>query len=178
MNRRRSHQLTNPHQQYSLFNDYSGQIVYESWTWSFYNVLFTVLPPLVIGIFDQFVSARMLDRYPQLYKLGQSNAFFTKSAFWQWIGNAFYHSIVSLLEVLSEKVLADTISLYSSCSFSQSCLSAEVSSRVTGKIQAIGSGAQHYTSWYYSPSWERPLWCQSEHALFRFPVLLSTNPND
>ena len=81
--------------QYSLFNDYSGQIVYESWTWSFYNVLFTVLPPLVIGIFDQFVSARMLDRYPQLYKLGQSNAFFTKSAFWQWIGNAFYHSIVS-----------------------------------------------------------------------------------
>ncbi|KAG7527721.1 hypothetical protein FFLO_06652 [Filobasidium floriforme] len=79
---------------YSLFNDYSGQIVYESWTWSFYNVLFTVLPPLVIGIFDQFVSARMLDRYPQLYKLGQSNAFFTKSAFWQWIGNAFYHSIL------------------------------------------------------------------------------------
>jgi phospholipid-transporting ATPase len=61
-------------------------------------VLFTVLPPLVIGIFDQFVSARMLDRYPQLYKLGQSNAFFTKSAFWQWIGNAFYHSIVSARE--------------------------------------------------------------------------------
>ncbi|KAJ9100062.1 hypothetical protein QFC20_005586 [Naganishia adeliensis] len=77
---------------YSLFNDYSGQVVYESWTWSFYNVVFTILPPLVIGIFDQFVSARMLDRYPQLYQLGQSNSFFTPMAFWQWIGNAFYHS--------------------------------------------------------------------------------------
>lgn len=83
--------------QYSLFNDYSGQVVYESWTWSFYNVVFTILPPLVIGIFDQFVSARMLDRYPQLYQLGQSNSFFTPIAFWQWIGNAFYHSAVGPL---------------------------------------------------------------------------------
>lgn len=37
----------------------------------------------------------MLDRYPQLYQLGQSNSFFTPMAFWQWIGNAFYHSAVS-----------------------------------------------------------------------------------
>lgn len=44
----------------------------------------------------------MLDRYPQLYKLGQSNAFFTKSAFWQWIGNAFYHSIVSPTDALCD----------------------------------------------------------------------------
>lgn len=53
-----------------------------------------MLPPLVIGIFDQFVSARILDRYPQLYMLGQNNAFFTKTAFWLWVGNALYHSIV------------------------------------------------------------------------------------
>jgi phospholipid-transporting ATPase len=59
--------------------------------------VFTILPPLVIGIFDQFVSARMLDRYPQLYHLGQSNSFFTPQAFWQWVLNAFYHSLVSPL---------------------------------------------------------------------------------
>jgi len=79
---------------FSFFNNFSGQIANESWTLSFYNVLFTVLPPLVIGIFDQFVSARILDRYPQLYSLGQSNAFFTKKAFWFWIGNALYHSVI------------------------------------------------------------------------------------
>ncbi|ETW82459.1 hypothetical protein HETIRDRAFT_316630, partial [Heterobasidion irregulare TC 32-1] len=44
---------------FSFFNNVSGQIAYESWT-----VVFTVLPPLVIGIFDQFVSARILDRHP------------------------------------------------------------------------------------------------------------------
>ncbi|ESK93693.1 calcium transporting atpase [Moniliophthora roreri MCA 2997] len=79
---------------YSFFNNFSGQIAYESWTLSLYNVLFTVLPPLVIGVFDQFVSARILDRYPQLYMLGQRNEFFTKTAFWMWIANALYHSLL------------------------------------------------------------------------------------
>lgn len=62
---------------------------------SYFNVIFTILPPLVIGIFDQFVSARMLDRYPQLYQLGQQNYFFTPITFFYWVGNAFYHSVVS-----------------------------------------------------------------------------------
>ncbi|KAF8893873.1 aminophospholipid-transporting P-type ATPase [Infundibulicybe gibba] len=79
---------------YSFFNNFSGQIAYESWTLSLYNVVFTVLPPLVIGVFDQFVSARILDRYPQLYTLGQRNEFFTKTAFWLWVANALYHSLV------------------------------------------------------------------------------------
>jgi phospholipid-transporting ATPase len=79
---------------FSFFNNFSGQIAYESWTLTLYNVLFTVLPPLVIGVFDQFVSARFLDRYPQLYILGQRNAFFSKTSFWLWVGNALYHSIL------------------------------------------------------------------------------------
>ena len=92
--------------QFSFFNNFSGQIAYESWTLSFYNVLFTLLPPFVIGVFDQFVSARILDRYPQLYMLGQSNAFFTKTAFWLWVGNALYHSIVC---TSSSHILTDDI---------------------------------------------------------------------
>lgn len=80
--------------QFSFFNNFSGQTSFESWTFSLYNVLFTVLPPLVIGIFDQFVSARILDRYPQLYILGQKNLFFTRTAFWQWVVNALFHSLV------------------------------------------------------------------------------------
>ncbi|BEI85482.1 hypothetical protein CcaverHIS002_0508830 [Cutaneotrichosporon cavernicola] len=79
---------------YSWFNDFSGQISFEGWSMSFYNVIFTILPPLVIGIFDQFVSARMLDRYPQLYHLGQRNAFFTPVKFFEWVGNALYHSVL------------------------------------------------------------------------------------
>ena len=91
--------------QFSFFNNFSGQIAYESWTLSLYNVVFTLLPPLVIGIFDQFVSARILDRYPQLYMLGQKNAFFTRTQFWLWVGNALYHSIVRTLPLVLLPVL-------------------------------------------------------------------------
>lgn len=81
--------------QYSWFNSFSGQIAFEGWTMTYYNVIFTILPPLVIGIFDQFVSARMLDRYPQLYRLGQQNHFFAPVRFFYWVANAFFHSAVS-----------------------------------------------------------------------------------
>ncbi|KAK4639083.1 aminophospholipid translocase [Podospora bellae-mahoneyi] len=79
---------------YTFQNVFSGEVIYESWTLSFYNVFYTVLPPLVLGILDQFVSARLLDRYPQLYNLGQSNSFFNKRVFASWISNAVYHSLL------------------------------------------------------------------------------------
>lgn len=47
-----------------------------------------------MGIFDQFVSARLLDRYPQLYQLGQKGMFFRMHSFFSWVGNGFYHSIL------------------------------------------------------------------------------------
>ncbi|ORZ40601.1 hypothetical protein BCR44DRAFT_1176750 [Catenaria anguillulae PL171] len=79
---------------FALYNGFSGQTVYESWIISYYNVAFTVLPPLIIGIFDQFASARMLDRYPQMYMLGQRGEFFNVKIFWSWTFNALYHSLL------------------------------------------------------------------------------------
>lgn len=79
---------------FAFYNVFSGQVLYESWTLSFYNVFFTVLPPLAIGILDQFISARLLDRYPQLYIMGQQNSSFKLKVFAQWIANAVYHSVI------------------------------------------------------------------------------------
>ncbi|KAI7861361.1 hypothetical protein BDF14DRAFT_1904539 [Spinellus fusiger] len=79
---------------YAFYNGFSGSTLYESWTMSCFNVIFTFLPPLAIGIFDQFVSARMLDKYPQMYMLGQTNEFFNQKKFWGWFLNAVYHSLI------------------------------------------------------------------------------------
>ncbi|KAF1731528.1 putative phospholipid-transporting ATPase DRS2 [Beauveria bassiana] len=92
---------------YAFQNVFSGQVIYESWTLSFYNVFYTVFPPLAIGILDQFISARLLDRYPQLYTMGQQNLSFKIKVFWQWIANAVYHSIV--LYVFSELIWYDDL---------------------------------------------------------------------
>lgn len=66
---------------------------------SCFNVIFTILPPLAIGVFDQFSSARLLDKYPQMYMLGQNNEFFNQKRFWGWIANAIYHSLVSITTI-------------------------------------------------------------------------------
>ncbi|WBW71444.1 P-type ATPase [Schizosaccharomyces osmophilus] len=82
---------------FAFCNAFSGQVTYESWSISLYNVLFTVLPPIVIGIFDQYVSASQLYQYPQLYQLGQRGEFFNLKRFWAWIANGFYHSLLLFL---------------------------------------------------------------------------------
>lgn len=79
---------------YVFYNGFSGMSIYESWTVTFYNVICTALPPFALGIMDQYVSARLLLRYPQLYTLGQKGAFLNVTAFWQWICNGIYHSII------------------------------------------------------------------------------------
>ncbi|KOS17081.1 putative phospholipid-transporting ATPase [Escovopsis weberi] len=94
---------------YTFQNVFSGEIIYESWTLSFYNVFYTVLPPLAIGILDQFISARLLDRYPQLYMMGQQNTAFKLKVFAQWIANAIYHSLV--LYIFSELIWYDDLVL-------------------------------------------------------------------
>ena len=48
-----------------------------------------------MGIFDQFISARLLDRYPQLYQLGQKGVFFRMHTFFCWVANGFYHSLIA-----------------------------------------------------------------------------------
>ncbi|KAI0013991.1 phospholipid-translocating P-type ATPase [Xylariaceae sp. FL0662B] len=94
---------------YTFQNVFSGAILFESWTLSFYNVFYTVLPPLVMGILDQFISARLLDRYPQLYTLGQRNQFFKIGTFAAWIASAVYHSI--LLYIFAELIWYDELKL-------------------------------------------------------------------
>lgn len=147
--------------QYSFFNNFSGQIAYESWTLSLYNVVFTVLPPFVIGVFDQFVSARILDRYPQLYTLGQENVFFTKTAFWLWIANALYHSLVRLhrLRVFARP---DFVVLSRSHLRSRSSCSGETSNSPMVWIPAIGSGEPICILSCCLRYWGRLPWFQSK----------------
>ncbi|KAI8908516.1 hypothetical protein EDD86DRAFT_207875 [Gorgonomyces haynaldii] len=80
---------------FTLTNGFSGQTLFETWSSvSSYNVLWTLLPPLAIGIFDQFVSAEYLMKYPELYRLGQQDVFYNNGIFFQWFFNAVLHSLL------------------------------------------------------------------------------------
>jgi magnesium-transporting ATPase (P-type) len=43
---------------YECYTSFSGQTFYNDWSMSLYNVLFTSLPVIAMGVFDQDVSAR------------------------------------------------------------------------------------------------------------------------
>ncbi|NXY86899.1 AT8B1 ATPase, partial [Alcedo cyanopectus] len=66
---------------YSFFNGYSAQTAYEDWFITLYNVLYSSLPVLLVGLLDQDVSDKLSLRFPRLYILGQKDLLFNYKKF-------------------------------------------------------------------------------------------------
>ncbi|XP_058999856.1 phospholipid-transporting ATPase IB-like isoform X2 [Mustela lutreola] len=79
---------------FAFVNGFSGQIIFEHWCISLYNVLFTSLPPFSLGIFEQCCSQKSLLAYPQLYKISQAGNTFNTKVFWFQCLNALIHSFI------------------------------------------------------------------------------------
>ena len=75
-------------------NGYSGQTFVEKWTFSLYNVIYTALPILMVGLYDQCLTRDRLETLPQLYRSGPANRFFNLRSFAGWLASAVYHSLV------------------------------------------------------------------------------------
>eukprot|EP01061_Rhynchopus_euleeides_P013410 TRINITY_DN23412_c0_g1_i1.p1 TRINITY_DN23412_c0_g1~~TRINITY_DN23412_c0_g1_i1.p1 ORF type:complete len:1394 (+),score=447.74 TRINITY_DN23412_c0_g1_i1:574-4182(+) len=52
---------------YSAFAGFTGQTLFDSWVIINYNMIFTLLPPLVMGLYEYDVDSSELRKYPQLY---------------------------------------------------------------------------------------------------------------
>lgn len=61
---------------YAFSNGFSGQILFERWLIGLYNVFFTALPPLALGLFDRPTKVDTMLRFPELYKITQSKSDF------------------------------------------------------------------------------------------------------
>uniref|UniRef100_A0A7N9DGS3 Phospholipid-transporting ATPase n=1 Tax=Macaca fascicularis TaxID=9541 RepID=A0A7N9DGS3_MACFA len=66
---------------YSFFNGYSAQTAYEDWFITLYNVLYSSLPVLLMGLLDQDVSDKLSLRFPGLYIVGQRDLLFNYKRF-------------------------------------------------------------------------------------------------
>uniref|UniRef100_H0XU14 Phospholipid-transporting ATPase n=1 Tax=Otolemur garnettii TaxID=30611 RepID=H0XU14_OTOGA len=67
---------------FTFSNGFSGQIIFERWCISLYNVIFTSLPPLTLGIFEQCCSKSSLLKYPQIYAVSQTGEIFNTKLFY------------------------------------------------------------------------------------------------
>ncbi|KPP60146.1 hypothetical protein Z043_121872 [Scleropages formosus] len=57
---------------FAFVNGFSGQILFERWCIGLYNVIFTALPPLTLGIFERCCRKENMLKYPELYKTSQN----------------------------------------------------------------------------------------------------------
>ncbi|KAH7279146.1 hypothetical protein KP509_37G007200 [Ceratopteris richardii] len=79
---------------FNLYTGFSGQRFYDDWFQSLYNVVFTALPVIIVGIFDKDVSITNSRKYPQLYKAGIENIFFRWRILIIWAISAVYQSVI------------------------------------------------------------------------------------
>ncbi|OVA17006.1 Cation-transporting P-type ATPase [Macleaya cordata] len=79
---------------FEAYASFSGQPAYNDWYMSLYNVLFTSLPVIAIGVFDQDVSARLCLKYPLLHQEGVQNILFSWRRILGWMLNGVCSSII------------------------------------------------------------------------------------
>ncbi|PQQ18213.1 hypothetical protein Pyn_01808 [Prunus yedoensis var. nudiflora] len=73
---------------------FSGQRFYDDWFQSLYNVIFTALPVIIVGLFDKDVSASLSKKYPELYREGIRNVFFKWRVVAVWAFFSVYQSLI------------------------------------------------------------------------------------
>lgn len=80
---------------YQAYTSFSGQTLYNDWYLALFNVLFTSLPVLALGVFEQDVDASTCLQFPIIYQQGPKNMFFSWYRIQAWMVNAVYSSLIS-----------------------------------------------------------------------------------
>ncbi|KAL7590086.1 hypothetical protein Lser_V15G37034 [Lactuca serriola] len=79
---------------YEAYASFSGQPAYNDWYLTLYNVFFTSLPAIALGVFDQDVSARFCLKFPLLYQEGVQNTLFRWRRIFGWMLNGLASGII------------------------------------------------------------------------------------
>ena len=86
---------------FQRYAGYTGTSLYESWSLSMFNTLFTSLPVIFMGIFEQDLSAETLMAVPELYgSLGPRNAGFNIPLYLGWVFMASSFAVICFFVML------------------------------------------------------------------------------
>ncbi|XP_069347947.1 phospholipid-transporting ATPase IK [Eulemur rufifrons] len=85
---------------FAFYNGFSAQILYEGWFLALFNLLYTTLPVLYIGLFEQDVSAWRSLQVPELYVAGQKDELFNYWVFLQAVAHGTATSLVNFFMTL------------------------------------------------------------------------------
>ncbi|KAI5868263.1 phospholipid-translocating P-type ATPase [Durotheca rogersii] len=77
-----------PTAMYQRYNGYSGTSLYENWSLTVFNILFTSLCVICMGVWEQDLDAETLLAVPELYVHGQRNRELNMARFVRWMAAA------------------------------------------------------------------------------------------
>lgn len=94
---------------------YTGTSLYESWSLSMFNTLFTSLPVIFMGVFEKDLSASTLLAVPELYTKGQRNGGFNFKVYLGWMFMASAEAMVvyfTMLGLYGQALFTEDNSIY------------------------------------------------------------------
>ncbi|EGC28908.1 hypothetical protein DICPUDRAFT_51588 [Dictyostelium purpureum] len=84
---------------FSFNSLFTGQTIFDSWIITFYNILFTSLPPFFYGLFEKDIDEDSILQYPNLYKSIHSSPILSKKSFFIWNICGLWHSLVTFFGI-------------------------------------------------------------------------------
>uniref|UniRef100_A0A8C4DMB0 Phospholipid-transporting ATPase n=1 Tax=Dicentrarchus labrax TaxID=13489 RepID=A0A8C4DMB0_DICLA len=79
---------------YSFFSGYSSQVAYEDWFITLYNLCYSSLPVLLVGLLDQDVNDKLSLKFPKLYLPGQQGTLFNYRNFFISLFHGIFVSLI------------------------------------------------------------------------------------
>ncbi|XP_059213903.1 phospholipid-transporting ATPase IC [Centropristis striata] len=79
---------------YSFFSGYSSQVTYEDWFITLYNLCYSSLPVLLVGLLDQDVNDKLSLKFPKLYLPGQQGTMFNYRNFFISLFHGIFVSLI------------------------------------------------------------------------------------
>ncbi|XP_056901692.1 phospholipid-transporting ATPase ID isoform X2 [Takifugu flavidus] len=167
--------FTMVHFWFGFFCGFSAQTVYDQFFITLYNIVYTSLPVLAMGMFDQDVSDQRSLEYPKLYEPGQLNLLFNKREFFICIAQGIYTSVVLFFvpyAILSEATQSTGVPLADYQTFAVTTATALV---IVVSVQiALDTGfwtvINHVFVWGSLGSYFTIMFALHSHTLFRiFP---------
>jgi phospholipid-transporting ATPase len=73
---------------------YTGQTIIDSFVLTFYNLIFTLLPPFLFGLFEKDIDEETIERHPEIYQEFTSVSIIDYRSFGIWMLQALYHASV------------------------------------------------------------------------------------
>jgi phospholipid-transporting ATPase len=137
---------------FTIHNGWSGQTFFERTTLTAYNIAWTLLPVVAVGVFDKDISDRKLLEHPQLYQTGVRRYYYNYRVFWGWVLNALYHSFICYwfveLTFVNQQPYHDgrTMDIFSMGSVSFTCVVVVVTLKL-GLETRYWTWVNHFTVW-------------------------------